>query len=159
MTRIGAVSALANATFLAPWEREEAYRVLLAAINDPDAQVRARAALALSGNGEHTAQVVAALVGLVKDQSASVRETALFSLERIVKPGSAEAQAAIQTIVAALDDPKPAVRLEAARALYVLGQGRRAVPALARLVREETGSYRTGALGWLKSMKNHPGRS
>ena len=32
-------------------------------------------------------------------------------------------------------DTKPSVRLEAGRALYVLGQGTRAVPTLARLVR------------------------
>ncbi len=156
MTRIGAVSTLANAKFLPPWEREEAYRVLLATVNDPDAQVRSRAAVALSQHREHSTQVVAALIGLMKDQVPQVRETALVALEKIVTPGSPEASAVVQAVISALDDPKPAVRLEAGRALYVLGQGSRAVPALARLVREEKGNHRLGALGWLKAMRTIP---
>ena len=123
MTRIGAVSTLANAKFLPPWEREEAYRVLLATVNDPDAQVRSRAAVALSQHREHTAQVVAALLGLMKDQAPQVRETALVALEKIVTPGSHEASAVVQAVISALDDPKPAVRLEAGRAYSYWARG------------------------------------
>jgi hypothetical protein len=153
MTRIGAVSSLGDATFFPPWEREQVYRLLLTAINDPDEQVRSlaalalsrhlvrpatsrssfavrsSAALALSRHRNQAAQVVSALVGLTKDVAPQVRETALVALERIIARGSPEAQAVIQAVVALLDDPKPAVRLEAGRALYVLGQGRRGVPA------------------------------
>jgi HEAT repeat protein len=156
MTRIGAVSRLANAEFLPPWEREEAYRVILATVHDPDPQVRARAAVALSGHGEHPGQVVATLLALLDEGVPWVRESVLVALEKIVTPGSPKAPSVIQAVISALNDPKPAVRLEAGRALYVLGQGTRAVPALARLVREETGSHRLGALGWLKSMKTIP---
>jgi HEAT repeat protein len=156
MTRIGAISTLANAEFLPPWEREEAYRVILATVHDPDAQVRARAAVALSGHGEHADRVVATLLALLDDEAPWVRESVLVALERIVTPGSPGAPSVIHAVIPALNDPKPAVRLEAVRALYVLGQGTRAVPALARLMREETGSHRLGALGWLKTMKTIP---
>jgi HEAT repeat protein len=152
LTRIGAVSRLDNAGLLPAWEREDAYRVLLAAVNDTDAQVRSRAAIALGQYREHTDQVLGVLVGLMKDQVSKVRESVLVALERIVARGSAEVRVIMPTLIAALDDPKPAVRLEAARALYVLGEGKRALPALARMVREEKSGDRLGALGWLKAL-------
>src|SRR5262249_17981349 len=59
-----------------------------------------------------------------------------------------------------LDDHNPAVRLEACRALYVYGrlqaESRRVVPAMARLVREEKGTYRLDALGYLTMMRGVP---
>lgn len=150
--RLGAVAILAHPKFLPPWEREEAYRVLLMAVNDPDSQVRSSAALALSQHREHAAHV-SALLALTKDKVPRVRETALLALENFVVRGSPASQAIAQTAVAALDDPSPDVRLEAGRTLYMLGQGSRAVPTLARLVREEKGNHRLGALGFLVGMK------
>jgi HEAT repeat protein len=152
LTRIGAVSRLDDAGLLPAWEREDAYRVLLATVNDTDAQVRSRAAIALGQYREHTDQVLDVLVGLMKDQVPRVRESVLAALERIVARGSAEVRVIMPTLIAALDDPKPTVRLEAARALYVLGEGKRAVPALGRMVREEKAGDRLGALGLLKAL-------
>jgi HEAT repeat protein len=152
LTRIGAVSRLDNAGLLPAWEREDAYRVLLAAVNDTDAQVRSRAAIALGQYREHTDRVLGVLVGLMKDHVPKVRESVLVALERIVARGSAEVRAILPALIAALDDPKPAVRIEACRALYMLGEGKRAVPALARMVREEKAGDRLGALGWLKTL-------
>ena len=153
-TRSSAVGALANS--VPSWEREEAYRVLLAALHDPDSPVRAAAANSLGIYREHAPEVVTALLGLAKDKAPRVRETALFALERLVARGSPEAQSFTQAAVAALEDPSPDVRLEAGRALYVLGTGRLAVPALARLAQEERGSHRGGALGFLMAMKTMP---
>ena len=156
LTRLGAVERLANASALPPWEREEAYKLLLSAVNDSDPQVRSLAVNVLARYREHAAEIVSAVVGLTRDADPRVREQTLFTLEGLVKRGSPEAQTVIQAAVTALDDPKPAVRLEAGRALYVLGQGSRAVPALARLVREETGNHRLGALGFLLRVKTIP---
>ena len=156
MTRLGAVETLTYTEFLPPWEREEAYRILLTTVNDADVQVRCSAARGLSRHREHAAQVVTTLLRLTKDKAPRARETALSALETFAARGSPEAQAVIQAAISALDDPKPAVRLEAGRALYVLGQGSRGVPALARLVREETGGEGLGALGFLMRMKTIP---
>jgi HEAT repeat protein len=110
----------------------------------------------LSQHREHAAQVVTALLSLMKDKAPLARETALNAMENVAARGSAEAQAVIQAAISALDDRKPAVRLEAGRALYVLGQGSKGVPALTRLVREETGNHRLGGLGFLMAMKTIP---
>jgi HEAT repeat protein len=156
ITRLDAVATLAETKFLPPWEREDAYRVLLATVDDADVQIRCVAAHGLSRHREHAAEVLTVLLSLTKDKVPRARETALFALENFAVRGSPEAQAVIQVAVSALDDPDPAVRLEAGRALYVLGQGSKGVPALARLVREETGNHRLGGLGFLMAMKTIP---
>ena len=112
-TRLSAVSTLADPKFLPPWEREEAYRILLGAIDDPDAFVRSSAAMALMRRRDHVAQVVSLLIGLTKDKDPRVRLTALFALEQFPVRVSPEADAITEVAVAALNDPKPAVRLEA----------------------------------------------
>jgi HEAT repeat protein len=134
-------------------EREEALPVILAAAKDSDPIVRASAARALGGQPEHIEQVLPILRTLMKDPHPYVRECAILELESFVKPGSPEAPALISEFVAALDDPKPAVRLEAARALYIFGrmqaESKRLVPAMVRLIREETGIYRLGGINYL----------
>jgi HEAT repeat protein len=141
-------------------ELEEAYPVMLAAAKDSDPWVRASAARALGGRRDHFAEVVATLQGLMKDPSPRVRECAILELESFVKPGSSEVLSLIPDVLAALDDPKPAVRLEACRALYVYkrlqADSRRVIPAMVRMIREETGTYRLGALGYLTMMKMVP---
>jgi hypothetical protein len=62
MTRLGAVATLADTEFLPPWEREDAYRVLLAALDDADLQIRCSAALSVSRHREHAAEVLTALL-------------------------------------------------------------------------------------------------
>jgi HEAT repeat protein len=104
---------------------------LLTTVDDPDLLVRSSAANVLVQHREHAAQVISALLGLAQDKAPRVRETALFALEEIVRfvpPRSPEAQAVAQAAIAALDDPSPAVRLEACRALYVFVQGQKADP-------------------------------
>ncbi len=155
-TRLSAVEILADPKSLPPWEREEAYRILLGAIDDPDAFVRSSAAMALTQRRDHAGEVLPLLSGLTKDKDPHVRVAALFAMERFPVRGSPEADPLVAAAVAALEDPKPQVRLEAGRALYVFGQGRRSLPAMARLVREENGSLRMGALGWLIMARTIP---
>ncbi len=112
--------------------------------------------MALARRRDHGAEVVSLLTGLVHDKDVRVRQTALFALEQLPVRGSPHADAIIEAAVGALDDRKPEVRLEAGRALYVFGQAQRSVTAMARMVREEEGSLRMGALGWLIMAKSVP---
>ena len=63
-----------------------------------------------------------------------------------MKSDSTEVTDVVPEFVAALEDPAPAVRLEAARALYVFREldteAKHLVLAMARLIREESGTYR-----------------
>src|SRR5947209_14766661 len=144
------------AQFVPAWEREEAYRVLKGALSDSEPNVRMAAAEALRFYPEHYDESLPLIIGLVKDRGHQVRERTLFVLEQMVKPGTPEAAAVAPAMIGALEDPKPNARLEAGRALFVIGQGLRAVPALACLVREGRGSHRLGALGFLLRMKQLP---
>jgi HEAT repeat protein len=151
------LQAVMNLSYEVPRsEREEAFPVLLAAAKDPDPLVRGAAVVALRDRRDHFAEVLAIFRGLMKDPDPRVREAAIFHLETFVKRGSPEMSTLLPDLIAALDDPKPAVRLEACRALYVYGQLPRAVPALARLAREEEGTLRQGAVGFLLAGKAIP---
>jgi len=155
------LQAVSNLTYAVPRpELEAAFPVLLAAAKDTDPMVRAQAAMALRGRPDHFAEVLPILRDMLKDSSPKVREHAILSLELFVKPGSPESLTLLPNLVAALDDPNTAVRLEACRALFVYGrlqtEARRVVPAMARIVREETGTYRLDALGYLSRMKSVP---
>jgi HEAT repeat protein len=134
------------------WQRDDAFRTLTVLVKDDDPHVRASAAHALTGHRAHSAEVLALLLGLLQDESSRVRQGALFAIEQLVTPRSPEVATVIPALVTALDDPSAAVRLEAARALYVIGRGELAAEALARLVREEQGAYRLGALGFLQTL-------
>ena len=142
--------------FVPAWEREEAYRVLKGALSDSEPNVRIAAAEALRFYPEHYGESLPLILGFVNDREHWVRERTLFVLEQMVKPGTPEAAAVAPAMIGALEDPRPNVRLEAGRALFVIGQGPRAVPALARLVHEGRGSHRLGALGFLLRMKQLP---
>ncbi len=137
-------------------QREDAYRVLRPLVKDPDPNVRASAAWALTRHRRHSAEVIPLLVGLLKDREARVKQAALLGIEQLVVSRTPQAQAVTPALIAVLDDPTADVRLEAARALYVIGQGKRAIPALVRLVREEHGAHRLGAMGFLQTMGTIP---
>jgi hypothetical protein len=152
-TRVRAILNLRY--YLPPSQRDEAFPVLLAATKDSDPLVRASAARALAGRKDRFAEVLPILRGLMKDPGPEVRESAIHELESFVIPGSTEASALEPELVAALEDPKPPVRLEAARALTIFGrleaEAKHIVPAMARLIREGTGAHRLDALYYLNS--------
>jgi HEAT repeat protein len=155
------MQAVLNLTYAVPQaELEEGFPVLLAAAKDADPWVRASAARALAGRREHSALVIPILLGLLKDNTPRVRECAILGLEALVKPGSPESATLVPELLASLDDTKPAVRLEACRALQVQGrlltESQRVVPAMTRIIREEKGTYRLDALGYLTMIKIIP---
>ncbi len=154
--------AILNLTYGVPQsELEEGFPVLLVAARDPDPWVRASAARALGSRRNHLAEVFPVLRGLMKDENPKVRECAILALETLVKPGSSEASTLIPELLAALDDAKPSIRLEDCRALSVQGRlqanSTLVVPAMVRLIREEIGTYRLEAVGYLMIMKTVPG--
>lgn len=158
LTRMQAVRNLA--ANVPQSERDEAFLVLLAAAKDLDPVVRASAARALAGRPDRYPEVLAVLRGLMNDPSPRVRECAIYTLELFMKPGSRDVSDVVPEIVAALEDPKPAVRLEAARALHWYGllqaEANHLVPAMARLIREESGTYRLDALYFLNKNQMVP---
>jgi HEAT repeats len=142
-------------------ERDEAFRVLLAATQDSDPMVRATAVRALGGRTDRYADCVLILRGLIKDDlSPEVRACAILELKSFVKPNSMEAYDAVPELLAALDDSGPPVRLAAARALEEYGElnahAKHIASTMARLIREETGVYRLDALYFLNKTKLVP---
>jgi HEAT repeat protein len=137
-------------------ELDEVFPILLAAAKDPDPAVRGVAAAALSRRKDRAAEVLPILLVLAKDPVATVRRVAIHQLASAFAPGSPEAPDLIPPFLSALDDPVPIVRLAACQALDAHGQGQRAVPALARLVREGKGSLRLRALDQLMAMQAIP---
>ncbi|MFI5755243.1 ankyrin repeat domain-containing protein [Streptomyces sp. NPDC051569] len=103
----------------------------------PDAGVRRRAALALTGlvPGDHR-DAVWALVLLSRDADASVRGRAVTALASV----AANTQPLREALASRLTEPDAATAAEAARALAAR-QDRRAVAALARILDEEPGGY------------------
>lgn len=155
------IEAILNLTYDVPQsEREEAFPVLLAAAKDADPFVRAQVTAALRGRPDHFAEVLSTLRTLMKDPDAWVRTAAILNLETFVKPGTAEVSAILPDLLDALEDPKPAVRLEACRALHVFrhlnAEAKRVVPVLVRLIQEEEGTHRQIALHYLITMQTVP---
>jgi len=113
-----------------------AANVMVVALADPDAQVRAAAAWALSQTGAPVAAAVPALAKALSDSSPRVRSLAAIALEAM---GPA-AVPALPELVRALGDPVDYVRVPAATALGAMGTAARgAVHPLAErlLVRDE----------------------
>ena len=155
------MQAILNLTYSVPQsELEEGFPVLLVAARDPDPWVRASAVRGIGSRRNHFAEVFPIVRGLLKDESPRVRECAILALETLVRPGSSEASTLIPELLAALDDATPTVRLEACRAFFVLGRLQanetNVVPAMVRLVREEIGTYRLEAMGYLMMMNMVP---
>ena len=157
------IQAVVNLSYGVPAaELEEAFPIVLAAAKDPDPTIRAAAVTALRKRRDHFAEVLPILLGLMKDPDPRVREAAIFHLESFVTRGSPEVSTLIPELFSRprLDDPKlAAVRLESRRALlYVFGQSPRAVPAAQARpgAREQEGTHRLGALGFLMAGKTIP---
>ena len=96
-------------------EAEDAIPVLLPALKDSDAAIRANAAEALSIIALHgdVERIVAALIDSLKDDVANVRQEAAEGLGRI----GPRAGAAVDALTKALQDPNARVKREAAEAL------------------------------------------
>jgi beta-lactamase regulating signal transducer with metallopeptidase domain len=107
--------------------RHDTVRPLVSALDDADADVREKAALALAVSSSHEA--VAPLLRALTDRDAQVREKAAIGLalrrdERVIEP-----------LLAAINDPDAQVREKVAIALGTSGDPRAAV-ALERALRD-----------------------
>lgn len=102
--------------------------VIAARLSDPEPEVRAAAAWALSRVGAGAAHAAPAVAKLLKDESLPVRESATLALREMGKA----AAVAVPDLSAALRDPEGTVRMSAALALGAMGSAAQsAVPALA----------------------------
>jgi hypothetical protein len=121
---------------------------LARSLNDPDPQVRAAAAWALSQTARVGASAVPALLGALGDSISKIRVLAALALKAM---GPAAAPA-VPRLAAALDDQVEDVRVTAAHALGAIGPAARDAvkPLAARLaVKDETRSALIAAVGAL----------
>jgi beta-lactamase regulating signal transducer with metallopeptidase domain len=95
--------------------RPDAIPGLIAALNDPDPQVREKAALGLGWRSDPRA--LSPLVNALRDEDAQVREKAAIALGSLADPR------AVAPLEAALDDPDAQVREKAAAGLMLVRMG------------------------------------
>jgi len=128
----------------------EAIDALIAALRDPDADVRRAAIIALGRLDEPRA--VPGLIDALRDESADVRRHAAAAL---ADTGDLRA---VEPLMATLDDASPEVRRFVAIALGELGD-RRAVPGLVALLEDSSAEVRRfaaialGTLGDLQAVE------
>lgn len=110
---------------------ERAVAPLVEALDDPAAEVRMQAALALDELGPQASGAIAALIDRLVDDDATVRETAAGALEKI-------GPAAVPPLIAQLSSEAGERRLQAARLLRRFGaEARQAVPTLVEALKDE----------------------
>lgn len=125
--RQGAVVALAKVG-------KPAVRALIAALGDPNADLRLWAAFALGHLGPQAGPAVAGLTRAAGDEDGTLRAVAVESLGKI----GPEARAAIPILVRTLKDREPGVRQRSALALgRIRPDGKEAILALVEAIRDE----------------------
>jgi HEAT repeat protein len=140
-----AVKAMLAFEKITPEEARAVFPEVLAALRDPDSDVRSSAALIL-GNFTAVPEVVPALIEALRDADSGVRDSAAMSLKRFA-PGANEA---IPPLTEALRDADPIVRSQAAVALGSFGEAARgSVPAMISLLRELSPQGRVRVIGAL----------
>jgi HEAT repeat protein len=112
------------------WEVEQAVSILIGVCDDPSPRVRDSAMAGLYHLGPKAERAVPKVLGLLKDQDRRVRGSAARALGWIIRPDSPRRAAAAAALIPVLDDPDPEDRLEAAWALWEMGEGARAVATL-----------------------------
>ena len=168
---------------------EPAASILVEALKDDDAEVRAHAAFVLGRRVPTKQSVISALIGSLSDEGRQVRLSAADSLgeigdaarsavPRLVealgdewegvrqhaavalgKMGPA-AESAVPALVEALEDRDEMVRVHAARALGLVGRpAREAVPALIAMLNHKNQAVRQAASGALKQVEDPAVRS
>jgi HEAT repeat protein len=156
---------------------KDAVFALIAALQDPDTDVRQEAANALGSTGSGTKEATPALIGALKDPSTALN--AALSLGAI-GPGASEAvpvligalsdpnldlrgnavtalakiapgsREVLRALIAALSDPNVGIRQQAAGALGLIGPGaKEAVPALIAALQDPSTGVREDAAGAL----------
>lgn len=109
----------------------DALDVLLAALKNPNADIRALAAGELGGIGYHDQRIVSPLVAAVRDPEESVRHAACRSIQQL----GMDLHYVLPGLHAALQDPSPAVRLNV---IVFLGElGAPAAPLLVEALKDK----------------------
>jgi HEAT repeat protein len=127
---------------LAGFKEAEAGLLLAGQLEDPDVSVRHCAALALSRQ-QHTAAINKLISALESEDSLLVR----LAADALVAAGAP----AVEKLIAGLESGKPNARIEAARALALIGDSR-AVPALIKLLDSDSLSLQHWANEGLEKM-------
>jgi HEAT repeat protein len=118
---------------------------LVEALKEEGQSPGSRPAVVLGRIGPGAAKAVPDLIELLRNRRAPLRQDAAWVLGQ-----TGAAEAAGPALVAALEDPEPGVRIEAARALGVLGRDREsALPVLADLAEHAERKYRAPAIAAL----------
>ena len=121
---------------------------LIAALNDPDREVRRNAVHALSGFD--SPRIVEPMIAVLKDQDLELRKHAANALAR---HGD---ERAVPALITALKDADPAVRVYAARALGAVGDAR-AVDPLTAALKDENATVRRTAIRALGAIADGKG--
>ncbi|MHB1186452.1 HEAT repeat domain-containing protein [Thiobacillus sp.] len=127
-------------------DEDDVDQLLLGALKDDDAKVRAEAARLLEGY--ETPEVVGGLIRVLADDSEEVREAAAVSLSELKDAAMGDGLLAALSVA-----PQPFVQAALFRALRELRRPEAFVPALAALASDDTG-VRCAALGVLGYLKN-----
>jgi HEAT repeat protein len=143
---LGALVQLANQGV---FEQVEIWPLVVAALEDPSASVRASAAVYLGSakGSQATERAIGPLVRTLQDRSSWVRQTAIGSLGSLGKG----ALSAVPELIAALQDLDAMVRMATARALGSIGSNE-AVGPLASALEDGSVHVRTEAAAALASI-------
>jgi HEAT repeat protein len=136
----------------------DAIPAFVAATSSPEARVRARAIrlLAVQQHGPHREAVAAALEQALSDTDSDVRAEAFEAVRHLVLNGL-DPMHFVPAVLAALDDPAPDRRVDAAGALRTVGSAAVAVPALLRALEDSDAQVRRAA-GWSLAQRGEAAR-
>jgi hypothetical protein len=122
---------------------------LIAALKDPDREVRRNAVHALTGFD--SSRIVEPMIAVLKDEDVELRKRAAIALAR---HGD---ERAVPALIGALKDADPAVRAYAAQALGAVGDAR-AVDALTAALKDENVAVRRTAIRSLGAIADGKGQ-
>lgn len=127
------------------WEEDEAIRLLIGALEDPNPMVRLQAAAALHEHGRNAEPAVPKLIALLSGPDRMARYTAALALGRAVGADSPRRAEVVTALTAALSDPDTLNRLAASEALIGLGEASEAGATVASALADPDEYVRSGA--------------
>ena len=118
-------------------ENDQARKVLIKLLKNPDPVMRAEAAWAL-GKPKSNPEVMAPLTEALQDENSKVRQRAAFSLGVVIRAKKWQGyKEAVDTLIGALKDQSPEVRAAAAESLGLIREERAVEPLIELLSDEE----------------------
>jgi len=126
-----------------------ALSALLQAFKNADPMTRSLAIVTVGQIDPGTREAVAALIEALKDDIDGIRDNAA----EVLKGMGESAKPAIPALLDLLSDKEVRVRISAINALHQIGAGAKAVPAVSRLLQDESGYVRMTAFDYLGKLK------